>query len=48
MVVSNQDKQDLMMAEKHLHNPVGSEHYKSVDLLSHKEDKHYALEEGKE
>jgi hypothetical protein len=48
MVVANQDKQDSMMAEKHLHNLVGSEHYKSGDLLAQKEDEHCSLEEGKE
>ena len=48
MVVVDQDKQDPMMAEKHLHNLVGSENYKSGDLLSQKEDEHCALEEGKE
>ena len=47
MVVSDQDKQDSMMAEKHLHNPVVSEHYKPGELLAHKEDKHFSLEEGK-
>jgi hypothetical protein len=48
MVVADQDKQDSMMAEKHLHNQVGSEHYKPGDLLPQKEDEHCALEEGKE
>jgi hypothetical protein len=35
------------MAEKHLHNLVGSEHYKSGNFLSHKEDKHVSLKESK-
>jgi hypothetical protein len=37
-----------MMDEKHFHNPMGSEHYKLSDLLAHKEDKHFSLEDGKE
>jgi hypothetical protein len=37
-----------MMVEKHLHNLVGYEHYKSGDLFSQKEDEQCALEEGKE
>ena len=36
-----------MKDEKNLDNPLGSEHYKLGDFLSHKEDKHYALKEGK-
>jgi hypothetical protein len=48
MVMAGQDKHDLMMAEKHLYNPVGSEHYKLGDLLAHKEDKHFSFEDGKE
>ena len=36
-----------MKDEKHLDKPVGSEHYKPDDLLAHKEDKHFSLEEGK-
>ena len=36
------------MNEKHLHNPMGSEHYRPSDLLSHEEDKHFSLENGKE
>jgi hypothetical protein len=47
MVVSGQDKKDSMVDEKHLHNPVGSKHYRPGDLLSH-EDKHFSLEYGKE
>jgi hypothetical protein len=47
MVVVDQDKQDSMMAKKNLYNPMGSEHYKTGDFLSHKEDKHFSLEEGK-
>jgi hypothetical protein len=46
MVVTDQDKEDSMMVEKHLHNSLGSEHYKPGDLLAHKEDKHFSLEEG--
>jgi hypothetical protein len=37
-----------MMDEKHFHNPVGSEHYRPGDLISHEEDKHFSLEDGKE
>jgi hypothetical protein len=37
-----------MMDEKHLHNPVGSEHYRLGDLFAHEEDKHFSLENGKE
>jgi hypothetical protein len=40
-----------MKVEKHLHredNPMGSEDCKLDDLLSHKEDKHFSLEEGKQ
>ena len=48
MVVADQDKQDSMMVEKHLYNPMGSDHYNPGDFLSHKEDKHFSLEEGKE
>jgi hypothetical protein len=48
MVVAGQDKKDLMMNEKHLHNPVGSEHCRSGDLFSHEEDKHFSLENCKE
>ena len=48
MVVAGQDKQDSLMDEKHLHNPVGSEHYSSGDLLAHEEDKHFSLENSKE
>ena len=48
MVVVDQDKQDSMMAEKHLYNPVGYENYKSGDSFAQKEDEHCALEEGKE
>jgi hypothetical protein len=36
-----------MMVEKHLHNPVGSEHYELGDFIARKEDKHVSLEEGK-
>ena len=48
MVVVGQDKQDSMMDEKHLHNPVGSEHYRPSNFLAHEEDKHFSLEDGKE
>ena len=48
MVVVCQDKKDSMMDEKHLHNLVGYEHYKSSDLFSQKEDEQCTLEEGKE
>jgi hypothetical protein len=37
-----------MVDEKHLHNPVGSEHYRPGDFLSHEEDKKISLENGKE
>jgi hypothetical protein len=37
-----------MMAEKHLHNLVDSDHYKLGDFISKKEDEHCALEEGRE
>jgi hypothetical protein len=37
-----------MVDEKQLHNPVGYEQYRLGDLLSHEEDKHSALENGKE
>lgn len=48
MVVAGQDKKDSMVHEKHWHNPVGSEHYRSGDLFAHEEDKHFSLENGKE
>jgi hypothetical protein len=48
MVVAGHDKKDLMLEEKHLHNPVGSKDYRSGDFLVHKEDKHFSLEDGKE
>jgi hypothetical protein len=48
IVVSGQDKKYLMMDEKHLHNLVSSEHYRSGDLLAHEEDKIFSLEDGKE
>jgi hypothetical protein len=48
MVVAGQDKQDSMMDEKHLNNPMGSEHYRPCDFLTHEEDKHFSLEDGKE
>jgi hypothetical protein len=47
MVVADQDKQDSIMAKNHLHNPVGSDHYKTGDFLAYKEFKHFSLEEGK-
>jgi hypothetical protein len=47
-VVAGQDKQDSMVDEKHLHNPVSSENYRPGDLLAHEEDKHFSLENGKE
>ena len=47
-VVVGQDKQDSMVDEKHLYNLVDSEHYRPGDLISHEEDKHSTLENGKE
>jgi hypothetical protein len=37
-----------MMDEKHLHNLMGFEHYRLGDFISHKEDKHFSLEDGRE
>jgi hypothetical protein len=37
-----------MMDEKHLHKLVGSKNYRPGDFLSHEEDKHFSLENGKE
>jgi hypothetical protein len=48
MVVAGQDKQDSMIDEKHLHSPIGSEHYRLGDLLAHEEDNFFSLEYGKE
>jgi hypothetical protein len=37
-----------MVDEKNLNNPVGFEHYRAGYLLSHEEDKHFSLGNGKE
>jgi hypothetical protein len=37
-----------MINEKRWHDPVGFEHYRPGGLFSHEEDRHFALEDGKE